>query len=116
MGLEAELSWFVFFWCLWIAEKIGLTLKISPVVSNILIGVILGPAILGFVEYSDAFKFAGKIGVMLLVTESGLGFNLTQIINVGFRGLFMAASGVILPLTLTLITYQFIFHISFKVN
>jgi hypothetical protein len=40
---------------------------------QIVAGCILGPAVLNIIPFVDALRLFGKIGVMMLVVESGLG-------------------------------------------
>jgi len=114
MILENEVFSTIFLGLIWLVEKGGSLLGVSPVISNILVGIVMGPALINKVPYVEAVKLVGKLGVMMLVIEAGLGFELDQLKKIGIRAFFMAATGVVFPVVLMLVTYQFIFDVNIE--
>lgn len=78
----------------------GKLLKTSPLLGHLLAGIILGPACLNLVPFPQAFRFFGKVGVMLLVVESGLATDMKRVVKFGTRAFFAALSGTISPVIL----------------
>ena len=73
-------------------------LKAPQVVGEIIAGLILGPALLGWVEITPFISQMAEIGVILLMFCAGLETNLKDLIKTGPKALAVACSGVFVPL------------------
>ncbi len=76
-----------------LAERIGQ----PAVVGELLAGVLLGPAVLGWISVSQEFLLLAEIGVILLLFEVGLETDLVELIRVGAPALAVAIAGMVLP-------------------
>lgn len=109
MVLENELCISMFLFVCWVVEKALLKVLVSPVISNIATGMLLGPSLLNVVPYADAVVLAGKIGVMLLVIDSGMDCNSDDVKKIGKRAFLMGSTGVVVPVLITLAIYYPVF-------
>ena len=90
------------------AQAFGLLSKrlgAPQVVGEIIAGLIVGPAVLNFVQVSDAIDIFAEVGVILLMFAAGLGTDLKQLIKSGPKALLIATIGVIVPLVGGIIIY-----------
>ena len=90
------------------AKAFGLLSKrlgAPQVVGEIIAGLIVGPAVLNFVQVSDAIDIFAEVGVILLMFAAGLGTDLKQLIKSGPKALPIATIGVIVPLVGGMIIY-----------
>jgi Kef-type K+ transport system membrane component KefB len=78
-----------------LAERIGQ----PAVLGELLAGVVLGPAALGWVPLSQGLLLLAEIGVVLLLFEVGLETDLMELVKVGGRAIAVAVIGMILPFT-----------------
>ena len=72
--------------------------KAPQVVGEIIAGLILGPALLGWVEITPFISQMAEIGVLLLMFCAGLETNLKDLIKTGPKALAIACFGVFVPL------------------
>ena len=75
-------------------------LKTSPLLGQLLAGIVLGPACFNLIPFASAFRFLGKLGVMLLVVEAGLATDMQRVVKYGTRSFFAALSGTVSPVLL----------------
>ena len=68
------------------------------VLGQVLIGIILGPSLLGLIKPDIFLDEIGQIGVILLMFLAGLDTDMRQMKTLGGRSLLIAVGGVILPL------------------
>ncbi len=87
-------------------------LRTSPLLGQLLAGVVFGPAALDVVPHAAALRFVGKLGVMLLVLESGLDTDTRRVRADGARAFLAALSGTIFPVALALLGAVTIFGAS----
>lgn len=71
MAIEDELRLVLLLVVVWTTELACARVAISPIIGQIAAGVVVGPALFDLVPHVDALKLLGKLGVMLLVVESG---------------------------------------------
>lgn len=57
------------------------------------------------IPFVEAFRLMGKLGVMILVIESGLAVDVAGIRRSGLRASLAAATGVILPTVISFALY-----------
>ena len=88
--------------------------RTSPLLGQIVAGLVLGPALLDWVPFPTAAALLGKVGVMLLVVESGLSVDVGGLRKVGCRALAAAVLGVALPVGLTLLVLMYGWSVEFK--
>ena len=67
----------------------------SAVIGEILVGLIVGPSILGLVTYTDFVSSIAHLGAIILLFVIGFEFNIREIFNIKYG--FIAAFGVIVP-------------------
>lgn len=70
------------------------------VLGKLIVGVILGPALLGWIQPSDMVSTFSNIGVLLLMFLAGLETDLEELNNNRHSSVAVAVLGVIFPLTL----------------
>jgi Kef-type K+ transport system membrane component KefB len=73
-------------------------LKMPEVLGALVAGLILGPAVLGIVQYTDDIRLLSNLGVILLMFLAGLETDLEELKKAGLSSFAIALSGVLLPL------------------
>lgn len=76
-----------------IAER----LRQPSVVGELAAGILIGPAVLGWVAPSDVLSVLAELGVMFLLFRVGLELRDFQVAQIGFDALAVAVCGVVLP-------------------
>lgn len=71
MAIDNELRIVLLLFAVWMTELACARAAISPIIGQIAAGVVVGPALFDLVPHVEALKLLGKLGVMLLVVESG---------------------------------------------
>jgi Kef-type K+ transport system membrane component KefB len=77
-----------------ISHKVGL----PAVFGELLLGLLVGPSVLGWVSPSTTLSLLATLGVILLMFMAGLETDIQQMRQVGRASLLTAVGGVILPL------------------
>ncbi len=67
----------------------------SAIVGEILVGIIIGPSLLGLITYTDFVRNIAHLGAVILLFVVGLEFKLKDIFNIKYT--FIALIGVIIP-------------------
>lgn len=67
----------------------------SAVIGEILVGIIIGPSLLGLITYTDFVKSVAHLGAVILLFVVGLEFKLRDIFNIKYG--IIALVGVIVP-------------------
>lgn len=67
----------------------------SAVIGEILVGLIIGPSLLGLITYTDFVASIAHLGAIILLFVIGLEFKLKEIFNIKYS--FIALVGVIVP-------------------
>lgn len=71
MAIENELRVVLLLCVVWLMEAACTRINVSPIIGQITGGLMVGPALLDLIPHVEAFKLLGKLGVMILVVESG---------------------------------------------
>ena len=95
--LALVLSLFLMFLSAKIFSEIFERLRQPAVVGEILAGVLIGPAVLGWVTMSPGIETLAEIGVILLMFSVGLETEPRAILSVGKTATAVAVLGVVLP-------------------
>jgi Kef-type K+ transport system membrane component KefB len=74
-------------------ERIGQT----PVLGELLAGVIIGPGVLGLVRESEVLHALAELGVLILLFEVGLESDLHDLLRAGLQATLVAVVGVAAP-------------------
>lgn len=85
-------------------------LKQPPVVGMLLLGIVLGPTVLHFIELNEIIEWIAKIGVLFLLFEAGLETNIKQIKQDSKQALLPALGGIIFPFTFGFALMHFANH------
>jgi len=89
-----------------LAGDLSIRLGQPSVLGKIIVGIILGPAILGWVQDTELIGVFSQIGVLLLMFLAGLETNLKDLNDNIKSALFVAVGGVIMPIVLCYIVAQ----------
>ena len=71
--------------------------KLSPVIGEIGVGIILGASVLGILEPNEFLQRLSTMGVIFMIFLVGLETKLEHILNVGPMALAIALAGVLVP-------------------
>ncbi|WP_195575634.1 cation:proton antiporter [Paenibacillus sp. 1001270B_150601_E10] len=80
-----------------IAGDLSVRLGQPAVLGKLLVGVILGPAVLGWIDHSSFIEQTAEIGVLLLMFIAGLETDIDQLKSNWKSALAVAVGGIILP-------------------
>lgn len=72
-------------------------LKQPSALGEIIGGIVIGPSLLGLVEFNEAIELVSSIGVVLLLFLAGLETDLDEFRKVGIPAFLIAGGGVIIP-------------------
>lgn len=90
-----------------LAGHISVRLGQPSVLGKIIIGIILGPALLGWVQNTDVLGVFSQIGVLLLMFLAGLETDLKELNKNMKAAVLVAVGGVIAPIAMTYGVAQF---------
>lgn len=93
-----------------IAGQISIRLGQPSVLGKIITGIILGPAVLGWIEETDTIKIFSEIGVLLLMFLAGLETDLESLNKNVKAATLVAVFGVVMPIFMGWASSPF-FHI-----
>lgn len=74
----------------WVAKRVHL----PAVVGQVLLGIVIGPPLLGWIEPGAALKLLGELGVVLLLGVAGLRLGPGRLVSAGCSGLWVALLGM----------------------
>ena len=80
-------------------------IKVPQVAGEIFAGILIGPSLLGLVQYSDFLGQMAEIGVIIIMFTAGLETRLSELRKTGIKALLIASSGVFVPLVLGTLLY-----------
>ncbi len=75
------------------AERLGQ----PAVLGELLVGIALGPSLLGFVTRTEILAFLGELGAIVLLFEVGLESDVEKLGEAGRPGALVATAGIVLP-------------------
>lgn len=81
-----------------LAGQVSIRLGQPSVLGKIIIGIVIGPAMLGWIQDTEILKVFSDIGVLLLMFLAGLETNLTDLNKNKKSSLFVAAGGILFPI------------------
>lgn len=87
-----------------IVGTLAVRVGIPAVIGQIIVGIILGPAMLGWIHHDTVISFLAELGVILLMFMAGLESDLKLLRRYFAPSLVVAVNGVILPLLVFFIT------------
>ena len=70
------------------------------ILGELLIGIILGPALLGWLEYTESVKVLAEIGIILLMVYIGMEIDFHDLKKASWAGLLAALGGFFVPFVL----------------
>lgn len=73
-------------------------IQLPQVVGALLAGLVLGPAVLGWVHETNVIKSLSEVGVIVLMFTAGLETDVKELKNSGLKSFVIALMGVIVPL------------------
>lgn len=77
-----------------LSQRLGM----PAVFGELVLGLLLGPAVLGLIEPNETLSLVGQIGVIVLMFMAGLETEIDEMRRVGKASLLTAVGGVVLPL------------------
>jgi monovalent cation:proton antiporter-2 (CPA2) family protein len=83
-----------------IAGDISVRLGQPSVLGKLLIGIVLGPSVLGLVNDTEILTEFSQIGVILLMFIAGLETDIDEFKRTGKASTFVGVTGIVVPLTL----------------
>ncbi|WP_286133835.1 cation:proton antiporter [Bacillus sp. AFS053548] len=91
-----------------IAGDISVRLKQPSVLGKLLIGIVLGPSVLGLVDDTDVLNEISQIGVILLMFIAGLETDIEEFKRTGKASTFVGIGGIIVPFLIGYLVGMFI--------
>ncbi|VVU95467.1 Sodium/hydrogen exchanger family [seawater metagenome] len=93
----------IFLLSICLVRRTFLFFNICPLIGDIINGIIFGPNVLNLVPFKDAFIFLGYFGLLFLILESGIDFNLEKIKSKYKITSLIALLGILMPFGLSLL-------------
>ncbi|RDW19648.1 cation:proton antiporter [Oceanobacillus chungangensis] len=90
-----------------LAGQLSIKLGQPSVLGKIIVGIILGPALLGWVHDTELVTVFSQIGVLLLMFLAGLETNLKDLNENKKSALFVAIGGIIAPIVMSYLVAQY---------
>ncbi|MEH6937321.1 cation:proton antiporter [Bacillus sp. JJ664] len=87
-----------------IAGDVSVRLKQPSVLGKLLIGIVLGPTVLGLIEDTEVLKEISNIGVILLMFIAGLETDLDEFKRTGKASAAVGVGGILVPFALGYLT------------
>jgi Kef-type K+ transport system membrane component KefB len=75
-------------------------LKLPPVIGMLILGVLLGPTVIHFIEPDEVIMWIAQVGVLFLLFEAGLETNIKQIRSDSKQAMLPALGGILVPFLL----------------
>lgn len=87
-----------------IVGTLAVRIGVPAVIGQIIVGIILGPAMLGIVKHDTVISFLAELGVILLMFMAGLESDLKLLKRYLAPSLVVAINGVLIPLIVFMVT------------
>ncbi len=91
----------------WIGGTSAKKLGYPPILGELVIGIILGPALLGLLETSEMISVLAEVGIILLMVYIGIEINFRDLGKASWPGLLAAIGGFIVPFGLGYYTIKY---------
>ncbi|WP_424492783.1 monovalent cation:proton antiporter family protein [Salinimicrobium sp. GXAS 041] len=91
----------------WLGGSLSKKLGYPAILGELIIGIILGPALIGLVESSEMLDVLAEVGIILLMVYIGIEINFRDLGKASWPGLLAAAGGFIVPFALGYYTIIF---------
>eukprot|EP00929_Paragymnodinium_shiwhaense_P100377 TRINITY_DN6264_c0_g1_i1.p1 TRINITY_DN6264_c0_g1~~TRINITY_DN6264_c0_g1_i1.p1 ORF type:complete len:691 (+),score=113.56 TRINITY_DN6264_c0_g1_i1:102-2075(+) len=88
----------IFICALWLSGKVLARIGMPALVAEIIVGILLGPALLNLPPHASALELLGELGLVLLMIEAGLHVDIETLQLVGMRALCVGILGSLLPM------------------
>ncbi|MBI5086984.1 MAG: cation:proton antiporter, partial [Acidobacteria bacterium] len=72
-------------------------LRMPGIVGGLLAGILIGPSVLGWIEYNQLLHALSELGVMFLLFQVGMEVKASELLRVGRMAMLVAVLGVVLP-------------------
>lgn len=104
MNLDALTQIFIIFLAAKVMNEIFVRIDQSPVIGELLVGIILGPSLLGIIGQSEVLDVLAEIGAIVLLFMVGLETSVEDLKKVGRLAVLVATLGVIFPFVMSYLT------------
>lgn len=84
----------------WAGGMLAKRLGFPPILGELLIGIVLGPALLGVLETSEALNTLAEVGILFLMAYIGMEINFKDLGKASWAGLLAAIGGFVVPFIL----------------
>ncbi|WP_051254023.1 monovalent cation:proton antiporter family protein [Arenibacter latericius] len=84
----------------WVGGMAAKRIGFPPILGELLIGILLGPALLGILETSEALNTLAEIGILFLMAYIGMEINFKDLGKASWAGLLAAIGGFVVPFAL----------------
>lgn len=91
----------------WLGGTASKKLGYPAILGELVIGIVLGPALIGLLETSDMLDVLAEVGIILLMVYIGIEINFRDLGKASWPGLLAAAGGFIVPFALGYYTIIF---------
>lgn len=78
----------------WLANRIGQ----PPAVAQVLLGLVIGPPLLGWIDSGEALELIGQLGIVLLLGMAGMHIGSRHLAQQGWTALWVAIFGIFICL------------------
>ena len=84
----------------WLGGILAKRIGFPGILGELLIGIVLGPALFGILETSDALNILAEVGILFLMAYIGMEINFKDLGKASWAGLLAAIGGFVVPFAL----------------
>lgn len=84
----------------WLGGAFARKLGYPAILGELLIGIILGPALLGWLEYTESIRVLSEVGIILLMAYIGIEIDFRDLKKASWAGFMAAIGGFLVPFVL----------------